>query len=112
MPILHLYKQAGFERLLLGTENTDQATLVKIAKGSSTATDREAIRLLRRHGILSLATFVVGFEEGTDGDYWRALRQLRPAMRWYTGFGWRVWPVEIWNFLFREHRVRKVPGQK
>ncbi len=191
--ILHLYKQAGFERLLLGTENTDEATLVKIAKGSSTATDREAIRLLRRHGILSLATFVVGFEEETDGDYWRALRQLlvldpdqisivyatphrwtpfyeqsthrrviqldrcwwdykhqvletrhlppwrvllwvkfieavvqlrlraqwrtlahrdrrlRSAMRWYTGLGWRVWPAEIWNFLFRENRVRNGP---
>ena len=191
--ILPLYKQAGFERLLLGTENTDEVTLVKIAKGGSTAKDREAIRLLRRHGILSLATFVVGFEEETDGDYWRALRQLlaldpdqisivyatphrwtpfyeqsiqrrviqldrrwwdykhqvletrhlppwrvllwvkvieavvqmrlraqwrtlahrdqrlRPAMRWYTGLGWRVWPAEIWNFLFREQRVRNGP---
>ena len=191
--ILHLYKQAGFERLLLGTENTDEATLVKIAKGSSTATDREAIRLLRRHGILSLATFVVGFEEETDGDYLRALRQLlvldpdqisivyatphrwtpfyeqsthrrviqldrrwwdykhqvletrhlppwrvllwvkfieavvqlrlraqwrtlahcdrrlRRAMHWYTGLGWRVWPAEVWNSLFRENRVRNGP---
>jgi anaerobic magnesium-protoporphyrin IX monomethyl ester cyclase len=190
--ILHLYKKAGFERLLLGTEHTDEATLAKIAKGSSTATDREAVRLLRRHGILSLATFVVGLEEETDRDYWRALRQLlvldadqisivyatphrwtpfydqstrrrviqldrrwwdykhqvlatrlaawrvllwvkfieavvqlrpralwrtlvhpqprlRPAMRWYTALGWRVWPTEIWNFLFRENRVRNGP---
>jgi anaerobic magnesium-protoporphyrin IX monomethyl ester cyclase len=74
--ILHLYKQAGFERILLGTENTDEATLARIAKGSSTATDREAVRLLRQHGILSLATFAVGFDEETDLSYWRALRQL------------------------------------
>lgn len=74
--ILHLYKRAGFERLLLGTENTNEETLIKIAKGSSTATDRQAVRLLRRHNILSLATFAVGFGEETDRDYWRALRQL------------------------------------
>jgi anaerobic magnesium-protoporphyrin IX monomethyl ester cyclase len=40
------------------------------------ATDRKAIRLLRRHGIISMATWVVGFEEETDRDYWRGLRQL------------------------------------
>ena len=39
-------------------------------------TDREAIRLLRQHGILSMATWVVGFEEETDRDHWRGLRQL------------------------------------
>lgn len=74
--ILHLYKKAGFERLLLGTENTDEETLIKLAKGSSTTTDRQAIKLLRKHNILSLATFAVGFGDETDRDYWRALRQL------------------------------------
>lgn len=29
-----------------------------------------------RHSILSLATWVVGFEEETDRDHWRGLRQL------------------------------------
>ena len=74
--ILHLYKQAGLERFLLGMENTDEATLELIRKGADVATDREAIRLLRQHGILSMATWVVGFEEETDRDYWRGLRQL------------------------------------
>ena len=74
--ILHLYKQAGWQRFLLGLENTDEATLQRIRKGGATATDREAIRLLRRHGILSMATWVVGFEEETDRDHWRGLRQL------------------------------------
>ncbi len=74
--ILHLYKKAGFERLLMGTESTDEETLIKLAKGSSTATDRQAVKILRRHNILSLATFAVGFGDETDRDYWRALRQL------------------------------------
>jgi anaerobic magnesium-protoporphyrin IX monomethyl ester cyclase len=74
--ILHLYKQAGVERFLMGMENTDQATLDLIRKGGSTTKDREAIRLMREHGILSMVTWVVGFEEETDRDLWRGLRQL------------------------------------
>jgi anaerobic magnesium-protoporphyrin IX monomethyl ester cyclase len=74
--LLHLYKQAGWARFLLGMENTDAATLKLIRKGGSTTTDREAIRLMRRNGILSMATWVVGFEEERDADYWRGMRQL------------------------------------
>jgi anaerobic magnesium-protoporphyrin IX monomethyl ester cyclase len=60
--ILHLYRKAGWVRFLLGMENTDQRTLELIRKGAATRTDREAIRLMRRHGILSMATCVAGFE--------------------------------------------------
>lgn len=74
--ILHLYKQAGVARLLLGMESTNESTLQRLRKDSRGATDREAIRLLRQHGILSMAAFVAGFEEETDRDYWRALRQI------------------------------------
>ncbi|RLB52942.1 MAG: magnesium-protoporphyrin IX monomethyl ester cyclase, partial [Deltaproteobacteria bacterium] len=74
--ILHLYKEAGFERFLLGMENTDEATLAQIRKGGTTTKDREAIRLLRAHGILSMATWVVGFFEETERDLVRGLRQL------------------------------------
>lgn len=74
--ILHLYKQAGFERFLLGMEHTDEATLQQIKKGSTRQDDQQAIRLLRQHGILSLATWVAGFSEESDRSMWRALRQL------------------------------------
>jgi anaerobic magnesium-protoporphyrin IX monomethyl ester cyclase len=73
---LHLYKQAGFERFLMGTENTDEATLKLIRKGSAISTDREAIRLLRQHNILSMATWVAGFSDQTDHDMLHGLRQL------------------------------------
>ncbi len=74
--ILHLYKRAGVARLLLGLESTNEKTLQAIHKGSTTATDREAIRLLRNHGIISMAAWVAGFTRETDADYWRTLRQL------------------------------------
>ena len=74
--ILHLYKRAGVERFLLGLESTDDATLQAIHKGSTRAIDREAIRLLRQHGIISMAAWVAGFVQERDRDYWRTLRQL------------------------------------
>ncbi|HLG84069.1 MAG TPA: magnesium-protoporphyrin IX monomethyl ester anaerobic oxidative cyclase [Bradyrhizobium sp.] len=191
--ILHLYKRAGWVRFLLGLENTDERTLELIRKGAVTAIDREAIRLMRQHGILSMATWVVGFEEETDRDHWRGVRQLlsydpdqiqmlyvtphrwtpyfrlaagrrviqtdrrrwdykhqvlatrhmppwrvllwfkftemvlqsrpralwriylqrdarlRQAMRWYTQMGRRVWPFEIFNYLFRDRRLTSGP---
>lgn len=91
--ILHLYRQAGVERFLLGMENTDEATLKKIRKGSATNTDREAIRLLRQHGILSLATWVTDFEEVRDLDFVRALRQFL----WYD-------PDQIMSLYVTPHR--------
>jgi anaerobic magnesium-protoporphyrin IX monomethyl ester cyclase len=74
--ILHLYKKAGWTGFLLGIENTGEETLRTIRKGTTTAKDREAIRLLRQHSIISVATWTVGFEEETDRDHWRGLRQL------------------------------------
>jgi anaerobic magnesium-protoporphyrin IX monomethyl ester cyclase len=74
--LLPLYKKAGVARLLLGLETTDEETLSKIHKGTTTATDREAIRLLRQNGIISLAAFVSGFSEESDRDFWRMLRQI------------------------------------
>jgi anaerobic magnesium-protoporphyrin IX monomethyl ester cyclase len=74
--ILPLYKQAGVARFLLGVESYDEQTLQKIQKGSVIAKDREAIRLLRQHNILSMATYVIGFDEEQDRDYWRGLKQL------------------------------------
>jgi len=74
--ILYLYKKAGVARFLLGIESYDENTLRKIRKGGTTNKDREAIHLLRQHDILSMATYVVGFEEETHRDYWHGLRQL------------------------------------
>lgn len=74
--ILPLYRRAGFERILMGVETTDEETLSRIRKGGATTTDREAVRLLREHGILSQVAHVVGFAAETDRDLLRGLRQL------------------------------------
>jgi len=74
--ILHLYKRAGVIRFLLGIESYDDAVLNVIRKGASTSEDRRAIQLLREHGIISMATYVVGFSEQCDRDYWKSYRHL------------------------------------
>ncbi|MBY0574066.1 MAG: hypothetical protein K2P84_10325 [Undibacterium sp.] len=183
--------QEGF---LLGIESYNEATLKHIKKGASTSEDQQAIQLLRQHGIVSMATYVVGFEEETDIDYWRSLKyllrydpdqiqmlyvtphrwtpyyptvsqrqviqtdtrkwdykhqvlatkkvppwrifmwvksmevilQMRPkaiyrnllsrdrdvayAMRWYTKMGRRVWFHEVFNFIFKDKRVKNGPS--
>ncbi len=74
--ILPVYHKAGVRRFLLGMETTDAKTLQAIKKGSTTSIDREAIRLLRKNRIISMVGCVFGFEEETDADYFRALRQI------------------------------------
>jgi anaerobic magnesium-protoporphyrin IX monomethyl ester cyclase len=74
--LLPLYKKAGFERFLLGVENYDAVVLERIKKAGSVSQDMEAIRLLRKHGILSMATYVVGFGDETLGDFIKSFRQL------------------------------------
>lgn len=73
---LHLYKQAGFERFLLGIESYDETVLKKIKKSASMSDDKQAIQLLRQHHILSMATYVVGFGEETTKDFFNSLKQL------------------------------------
>lgn len=73
---LHLYKKCGFERLLLGIENYNEETLKRIKKSGSKSIDMEAIQLLRKHNILSMATLVVGFGEEKTSDFYYYFKQL------------------------------------
>ncbi len=123
--ILPLYRRAGVARFLLGIESANGSTLEKIRKDSRRETDRHAIQLLRRHGILSMAAFVSGFEAETDGGYWRMLRQIlaydpdqiqalyATPHRWTPFFrsesGRRVIQTDLsrWDY---KHQVLAAPG--
>ena len=74
--ILHLYKKAGVIRFLLGIESYSDALLTRIKKGATTTEDQQAIALLRQHGIVSMATYVIGFDEERDADFWQSYRHL------------------------------------
>jgi anaerobic magnesium-protoporphyrin IX monomethyl ester cyclase len=74
--ILHLYKQAGVIRFLLGIESYNEETLKSIQKGGNPHEDQKAIQLLRAHDIISMATYVIGFHEESDKDYWNSFKHL------------------------------------
>lgn len=104
--ILPLYKQAGFSRILMGVETTNAVTQQRIRKGITVDTDRQAVRLLRQHDILSQVAYVVGFEEQKDRDFLRGIRDLL-----------RYDPDQInamyvtphrWTAFYRESATRKV----
>jgi anaerobic magnesium-protoporphyrin IX monomethyl ester cyclase len=74
--ILHLYKKAGVIRFLMGIETYDEEVQKKIKKAGTSSKDKEAIQLLRKHDIISLATYVFGFYNETDRDYYKGFKQL------------------------------------
>ena len=45
--------------------------------------------------------------------WWRLLAhpdaRFRAGMRWYSNIGRRVWPYEIWHWLFRDRRTANGP---
>ena len=74
--LLPLYRRAGFVAILMGLETTDPETIARIGKGSSVNGDMRAIRLLREHGIVSIASHITGFADESWARNWRALRRL------------------------------------
>lgn len=74
--LLELYRRAGFLYVLMGVETVTDETLRKVGKGSTVADGLEAVRLLRRHGILSIIDYIFGLEDETPATVWQALRGL------------------------------------
>jgi len=79
--ILHLYKKAGIQYILLGVESVDQEVLKDIKKGSTTRQDLEACRLLKQHGIFSIVAHVVGLQE----ESWKTFHMAMKQLAYYNG---------------------------
>lgn len=79
--ILHLYKKAGIQYILLGVESVDSEVLKDIKKGSTTRQDLEACRLLKQHGIFSIVAHVVGLQE----ESWKTFRMAMKQLAYYNG---------------------------
>lgn len=99
--ILHLYKKAGVIRFLMGIETYDEEVQKKIKKAGTSSKDKEAIQLLRKHGIISLATYVFGFYNETDRDYYKGFKQLMSydpdqiQMLYVTPHHWTPFNLEV-----------------
>lgn len=124
---LNLYKKAGFERFLLGIENYDEVILERIKKTGSKVNDKKAIELLRRHNILSMATYVVGFGEETTKDFFSSLKQLlaydpdQVQLLYVTPHKWTPYFKEVENkniiqldqrYWDYKHQILEIPNIK
>jgi anaerobic magnesium-protoporphyrin IX monomethyl ester cyclase len=74
--ILSLYRSAGIQHILMGIETTRAEVIERIRKRSDVATDLQACRLLKAHGIFSIIGHIVGFEDETWKDFRAARRHL------------------------------------
>lgn len=74
--ILDLYRKAGMLYVLLGIDATDPELLRDIEKRSTTTVDAEACRLLREHGIRSIAAHIIGLGHERPSNFRAARRAL------------------------------------
>ena len=71
--ILAKYRRAGVIHIYVGTEATDQARLDHFCKDVSVDEAREALRLCRRHGIITETSFILGLPEETPESVRRTI---------------------------------------
>jgi anaerobic magnesium-protoporphyrin IX monomethyl ester cyclase len=104
--ILHLYKRAGIQYILLGIESVDPEVLKEIKKGSTTRQDLEACRLLKQHGIFSIVAHVVGLQE----ESWKTFRTAIKQLAYYNGDFVNVTHVtpHSWTEFGRQAKVRGI----
>lgn len=74
--ILPLYKQAGIDFIALGVESDNDAVVQGFGK-SSYEMAREALRLLKKHSIISCANVIYGLEDETIATIWKRFWRLR-----------------------------------
>ena len=72
--ILRKYRRAGIIHVYVGAEATDQETLDRVNKEIEIADSRRAIELIRRYGMISETSFVLGFPEETRESIIRTLK--------------------------------------
>ena len=68
--ILHKYRKAGVIHIYMGAESGDDAVLKSLNKGIDMKTTKHALDLLRAAGIVSEASFMIGFPQET----WESIR--------------------------------------
>lgn len=66
--ILHKYRKAGVIHIYMGAESGDDAVLTSLNKGIEMKTTKQALALLNQAGIISEASFMIGFPQETPSS--------------------------------------------
>lgn len=71
--LLAAMKRAGCHTLILGVESADDSVLAAYRKGYAAPVVREAFARVRRHGLRTVGTFIIGLPEETEASLRRTL---------------------------------------
>lgn len=74
--IIHLYKAAGVDYMVMGVESLKDEVIVNIRKNNPFAISKEAVRLLRQNNILSLTNIIYGLEDESWKKIWEKFKNL------------------------------------
>ncbi len=74
--IIHLYKAAGIDYIVMGVESLKDDIIVNIRKNNPFETSKEAVRLLRQNNIISLTNIIYGLEEESWKTIWEKFKGL------------------------------------
>jgi anaerobic magnesium-protoporphyrin IX monomethyl ester cyclase len=75
--ILWKYRKAGIVHISIGIEATNQTTLDYFKKDMDVDAAKQALTLLREHGIVSETSFILGFPDETNASVKRTLQQAQ-----------------------------------
>lgn len=74
--LMPLYKRAGVDNIVMGVESLDDEVVRGVRKNNPFAVSKEAVRLLREQGIVSLVNIIYGLEDEGFASVHRTYRRL------------------------------------
>lgn len=104
--ILDKYSKAGIIHIYVGAESGDDSVLQSLSKGIDMKTTKQALQLLQQAGIISEASFMIGFPQET----WESVRNTIDSAI-YLNPDVAVFPIVTpWPYtpMYKEmqHRIR------
>lgn len=98
--VLPLYRKAGLIHVSLGTEASAQLNLERFRKETTIAQNKKAIQLLKQHGIVAEAQFIIGMENETA-------ETIEDTFRWAMDWGadmvnWNMYTPWPFSDLFED----------
>ncbi|MCI0555782.1 MAG: B12-binding domain-containing radical SAM protein, partial [Anaerolineae bacterium] len=74
--MIHLYKAAGIDYMVMGVESMKDSVITNIRKNNPFEISKEAVRLLRQNNILSLTNIIYGLEVESWKTIWEKFKNL------------------------------------
>ncbi|HBG07056.1 MAG: magnesium-protoporphyrin IX monomethyl ester oxidative cyclase [Geobacteraceae bacterium GWC2_58_44] len=92
--IVWKYRKAGIIHISVGIESTNQQTLDAIKKGTTVDEAKQALDIIHEHGIVSEASFLVGFPDETV----ESVKATLKLAQYYNPDNANFFPITPWPY--------------